>query len=149
MLNITNPFKLSNKLVIRLLKIFISIYSVCMLNYNLFLQLVKKPNEEKIILIFVELIIETILCYTIFNIERLCIAIKFKKFKQAFWYALYFSIYTILTINPINSAHTKVDLFKRIIGPGIINGVDVSKRISNFSRWFLGFIIIFIFYYNY
>lgn len=93
------------------------------------------------------LVLAFALCYTILNIEKI-----FKSFVQAekktgFLYALYFSVYTVLLFNPIDTIRTEATKFARVIGAGFNEGVDVTKRISNFSHWFIYFAIAFVLYF--
>lgn len=87
------------------------------------------------------------LCYTVLNIEKI-----FKSFVQAekktgFLYALYFSVNTVLLFNPIDTIRTEATGFARVMGAGFNAGVDVAKRTSNFSHWFIYFAIAFALYF--
>lgn len=89
------------------------------------------------------LMIAVALCFTVLWFENIFIVFKDSEKKQGFLYALYFSVYTTLYFNPLDSVQNEVTEFKRIIGEGMTAGVDVSKRISNFNHWFLVFVITF------
>ena len=89
------------------------------------------------------IIIAGALSYTILNIKEMLEVFKNTEKKQGFLYALYFAIYTILFFNPLESIHTQVTEFSRVIGSGLINGEDVLKRVNNFNYWFLYLLICF------
>ena len=97
-------------------------------------------------LLFV-IIITSGLCYTVINFEKLLETFLITEKKQGFLYALYFAVYLVLLFNPMDSVRTEVTEFKRVIGAGIVHGVDVSKRISNFSFWFIYLAVLFILFY--
>ena len=93
------------------------------------------------------LVLASALCYTVLSIEKI-----FKGFVQAekktgFLYALYFSVYTVLLFNPIDTIRTEATEFARVMGAGFNAGVDVAKRTSNFSHWFIYFAIAFVLYF--
>lgn len=87
--------------------------------------------------------IAAMLCYAIIFFEKIFAAFKAAEHKQGFLYALYFSVYAVLLFNPIDSIYTEVTEFSRIMGAGLVAGVDVSKRIGNFNRWFVCLAIVF------
>lgn len=93
------------------------------------------------------LIIASALLFTVFHFEDIFdVFIKAQK-KKGFFLAIYFSVYTVLFFNPLDSERTAVDEFRRMIGQGLNRGVDVSKRISNFNQWFFCLAILFSLFY--
>lgn len=64
--------------------------------------------------------------------------------KGQLWYSIYFAITLCLLFNPLEQNRNEITSFKRLIGPGVLQNVDVAKRVSNFSVWFLIFAITFI-----
>ncbi len=88
-----------------------------------------------------------ILCYTVLHFEKIFAVFKKTDRTQGFLYALYFAVYTVLLFNPIDAVRTEVTKFSRIIGIGMISGVDVSKRVSNFMHWFFCFAVVFFLFY--
>ena len=97
-------------------------------------------------LLFVAILAGT-LCYTILNIERLYTCFIHTEKKTGFLYALYFSVCTAFLFNPIGAARTKATEFTRVMGSAFNNGVDVAKRTSNFSHWFICFATVFVLYF--
>lgn len=88
------------------------------------------------------------LCFSVINIEKLYFSfIETRRDGKEFWYALYFAVYTVLLFNPLDSIRNEVVAFSRVMGAGFNDGVDVSKRISNFSHWFIYFAIAFVMYF--
>lgn len=83
------------------------------------------------------------LCISIWKFEEVYGAFLSSS-KYGFSYALFFSVSIILLYNPIDDIRTKVITFKRVIGMGLNNDVDVSRRISNFNNWFIAFGVVFI-----
>ena len=87
------------------------------------------------------------LCYSIFKFENFyhyyTISIK----KQGIWYAAYFSVSFTLLYNPINGVRNEVTEFNRVIGNALAENVDVSKRVSNFSHWFILFGVSFVLFF--
>ena len=73
--------------------------------------------------------------------------IRDTKDKEGLLYAIYFSLSLTLCVNPLAVTGNKVTKFKRVIGIGIINNIDVSRRIGNFFCWFLIFVVTFSFFY--
>ena len=67
-----------------------------------------------------------------------------KEEKGQLWYAFYFAVMIALQFNPMADERNRVVHFKRLIGAGIIQNVDVARRTSNFSCWFILFIISFV-----
>lgn len=98
----------------------------------------------RILYIFV---IAASLCFTVINIEKILKTFRIVEKKRGILYALYFSVYTVLIFNPLDTIRSEVTAFSRIIGAGINAGVDVSKRISSFSQWFIYFAVLFILFY--
>lgn len=99
--------------------------------------------ELLIKLLFV-IILTCSLGYTIINFKKLFQSFQSEGKKQGFLYALYFSIYLALFFNPVDPAHTEVTVFKRVIGIGLSDGIDVSKRIRNFNCWFICLAVLFV-----
>lgn len=93
------------------------------------------------------LVFLALLCYAIFKIEILYNCFKNTEDKKGFAYALYFSLQTTILFNPLEISRNKITNFKRVIGSGLITGVDVSKRIQNFNYWFICFAICFCLYF--
>ena len=87
------------------------------------------------------------LCYSVFKFENLyhhyTISIK----KQGIWYAVYFSVSFILIYNPIHAVRNEVTEFNRVIGNALAGNVDVSKRVNNFSHWFILFGVSFVLFF--
>ena len=86
------------------------------------------------------------LCVSVVRFEEVYSAFVKEK-KKGFSYALFFAVSLILTYNPIDSIRTEVIDFKRVMGAGLNANVDVSRRISNFNRWFVIFGIVFLLLY--
>ncbi len=84
------------------------------------------------------------LCYTVLKIEKMAAVYKHTAKKRGFLYALYFSVYIVRLYNPADALRTQVTDMSRTIGHGLINGVDVSKRVSNFNLWFLYMAVVFV-----
>lgn len=84
-----------------------------------------------------------IMCFTILNIEEIIDCFKKTDKKNGMLYALYCAESIVMIYNPLDSIRTEVTEFGRIIGAGLSAGVDVSKRTSNFSHWFIYFSITF------
>ena len=78
------------------------------------------------------------LCVSVIRFEKVYSAFVTEK-KKGFSYALFFAMSLILTYNPIDSIRTEVIDFKRVMGAGLNANVYVSRRISNFNRWFIIF----------
>lgn len=93
------------------------------------------------------LLLSTILCYAFINIKKLYTAYKNSERKKGFLYALYFSVFFTLLVNPLGGRLNQVSKFKRVIGQGLAHNTDISKRINNFSLWFLIFGIAYIIFY--
>ena len=87
------------------------------------------------------------LSYAIFHIETLCGYFRNSIEKKGFSYALYFSLQTTMLFNPLETNRSTVTEFKRVIGSGLIAGIDVTKRIRNFSGWFLYFAVVLCLYF--
>ena len=83
------------------------------------------------------------LCYIILNMEKIYASFINTEKKSGLLYALYFSVYTVLLFNPVDTIRTKAVEFARVIGVSINAGVDVTKRTSNFNHWFIYFAIAF------
>lgn len=87
------------------------------------------------------------LCFATFKIEKLYKVLINSKKKKGFQHALYFSVWSALLFNPLELVRNEVTEFNRVIGSGLISNIDVSKRISNFSNWFLLFAFLFILFF--
>ena len=83
------------------------------------------------------------LCYTIMRVEIIYDFYKTSKEGKSFWYAMYLSVTFILMYNPIEPGKMEVKDFERIIGSGLIQNIDVSRRIGNFHFWILLFAVFF------
>lgn len=112
-------------------------YKYMMLGYGL---------QLAISLLFI-LVLASALCYTILNIEKIVKNFLHAEKKKGFLYALYFSVHTVLLFNPIDTIRTEATEFFRVMGVGFNAGVDVAKRTSNFSHWFIYFAIAFALYF--
>lgn len=64
--------------------------------------------------------------------------------KGQLWYASYFAMMIAVLFNPMEDKRNSVIQFKRMIGQGIMQNVDVARRTSNFSCWFMLFIVTFV-----
>lgn len=62
--------------------------------------------------------------------------------KKGFWYAFYIALHLAMLYNPLERTRNEVTRFSRVIGAGFNAGIDVSRRISNFNRWFLLFCVL-------
>lgn len=88
-------------------------------------------------------IIAAALCYAVIFFEKVLECFRGGEKKKGFWYALYFSVHTVLLFNPLDKIRNEVTDFGKVIGQGIKEGVDVTRRISNFNQWFLCFAVLF------
>lgn len=77
------------------------------------------------------------LCYTVLHIKLL--VSEFEASRMGLLYAVCFAVTLVFLFNPMDEARTQVQSFKRVIGAGMLSNVDVSRRISSFSCWFLFF----------
>lgn len=87
------------------------------------------------------------LCYTVFNIEKIIEEFTQSEKKKGFLHAVYFATTLVLLFNPLDPKRTTVESWDRIIGYGIIQDIDVSRRISNFYQWMLLYGITLILFY--
>lgn len=117
-------------------------------------QYTKTEIEDKFgfaIHLFMISVLSCIIFYVVICFERIYVVYR-KNRKNGVWlYALYFSLLTVFSQNPIAETHTQLLDFKRIIGHGVDEGVDVSRRIANFNWWFLclaGSYIVFFLFFN-
>ena len=97
--------------------------------------------------IFIALILGAMLCWCVFNIERLLASCKKGKERKALPHALYFSVSFALLCNPLERSRNSVTGFDRIMGQGIMLDVDVTKRIGNFYLWLAVFAASFALFY--
>ena len=104
-------------------------------------------DMELLIKLLFVIILAYSLGYTIINFRKLFQAFQMEEKKQGFLYALYFSIYLALFFNPIDPEYTEVTVFKRVIGIGVSEGIDVSKRIRNFNFWFICLAVLFVLFF--
>lgn len=102
---------------------------------------------EFVLKIFFSLIMGLSLCYAIWDIESLYLSFKNSGHKKGIWYALYFSVSLIFLFNPLEMVKNKVTTFNRLIGASLMADIDVSKRIDNFTHWFILFAIAFALFY--
>lgn len=93
------------------------------------------------------LIFSFLLCFAVFNIDKLYDTYLNSEKKTGLLYALYFSVYTVLLFNPLEKIRNQITEFERVIGGGINAGVDVSKRTDNFNLWFVYFAVAFVLFY--
>ena len=77
------------------------------------------------------------------KIEELVAEYRQNFTKKSIIWALVVSLSVMLSFNPLQSEHVSVDNFSRIIGIGVISGIDVEKIISNFMSFFFLFAILF------
>lgn len=97
--------------------------------------------------LMIYLALTSALCFAVFNFEKLMKEWSSKYYPKGVWYAMYFATTLVLVFNPIDAIRVEMDSFKRVIGAGLIENVDVTKRISNFNFWYIYFIIAFIIFY--
>lgn len=102
---------------------------------------------ELIITVVFSLLMGMALCYSVIRFEKLYALFCDAKKKDGLWMALYFSVSFVLLNNPLETIKNEVSEFGRVIGNGIVNNVDVSKRIGNFTNWFILFAISFVLFY--
>lgn len=79
--------------------------------------------------------------------------LKYKKYiiegkKEQIWWAVYLALSGSLLFSPLSEKSLRVENFKRVIGAGIIDNVDVARRIQNFNTWFLLFAVLFLAFYG-
>lgn len=96
--------------------------------------------------IFAALIVLS-LCYTVVKFEKVYASFKEIHSGNAVLYALFFSAYGAFLFCPTNPKLNGVSDFNRTFGIGFIANTDVTKRIDNFSFWFLCFAVTFILLY--
>lgn len=98
-----------------------------------------------------DIIIASILCFAlciaVFKVQRKDIYCYKNINVNSLLYALYFSMHTVMLFNPLDVIQIEVTKFSRIIGDGIVSGIDISRRISNFFIWFVAFGVTFCLYY--
>ena len=87
------------------------------------------------------------LCYAVVVIEKLIEAWKNEHSTKSLPYAIYFAVTLVFVFNPLESKRIEVNSFERVIGKGISENVDVVRRISNFSQWFVYFAVAFSLFY--
>ena len=102
---------------------------------------------EIFIKVFSALILWLLLSYTVFHIETMWIAFKQAEKKAGLPYAAFFAVIVAMLFNPLASARNQMTKFSRVIGTGVVSGVDVSKRVSNFYVWYLLFGLAFVGFY--
>lgn len=90
------------------------------------------------------LVMTVALCYTIWNFEQIYAMFRCTHKKKGVLYATYFSTSFALFYNPLEQTRNEVSEFKRVIGTGLADNVDVSKRIANFNGWFVLLGVLFI-----
>ncbi len=88
-----------------------------------------------------------IICYVILKFEQIYEEYRKKKQKGNWLFAIYFSLLMVFSINPLTESQNQISEFKRIIGQGVNDGLDVSKRISNFNCWFICFAFSYVIFY--
>lgn len=77
------------------------------------------------------------LCFSVCKVEILYKEYKEKLNKYSVLYAIYFSLSFVQFFNPLDFLRNKLTEYDRVMGAGVLAGVDVSKRIHNFQYWFL------------
>ena len=87
------------------------------------------------------------LCYAVVVIEKLIETWKNEHSTKGILYAIYFAVTLVFCFNPLESKRIEVNSFNRVIGKGISENVDVARRISNFSQWFVYFVVTFTLFY--
>lgn len=92
-------------------------------------------------------VLAVFLCYTICNVEKMVHALSVSTHKGSFLYAFFYASSLTLIFNPLDHANNEVVEFNRVIGMGILDNMDVSRRISNFQQWFLYFAVFFVLFY--
>jgi len=92
---------------------------------------------EFLIKLFFLLVMIVALYYLIWNFEQIYTMFSCTRKKKGVLYAAYFSISFALFYNPLEPTRNVVSEFKRIIGTGLADNADVSKRIANFNCWFI------------
>lgn len=102
---------------------------------------------ELLIAVVLTLLMGFAMCYSVFNIEELVSKFFGSKKREGFLAALYFSVSSVLLYNPLEAISNDVSKFSRVIGDGLIANVDVSKRVSNFSHWFILLAVTFVLFY--
>ncbi len=126
-----------NKTVNTLACGFQSTYRYMLLGYRL----------QLYISVLIALVLGLIFCFSVINFEMLYFAFSCTEQKKGFWYAVFFSVYTVMMFNPLETVRNEAEKFDRVIGAGLNAGIDVSKRVSNFSCWFIFLTILFVMYY--
>lgn len=99
--------------------------------------------ELSVSLLFI-LFIAMALGYTVINIEKVFRCYLESESKEGILYAVYFSVYTVLLFNPLDSVRNEVSKFSRVMGMGFNAGIDVTKRTNNFMIWFISFALFFV-----
>ncbi|GEM_PF-1376703 len=87
------------------------------------------------------------LCLSVFRIEALYRGLRSALKRRGAAGALFFSALLIRLQNPLEAVRLSMSGFDRQIGSGVLANVDVSRRISQFSRWFLFFAVFFALFY--
>lgn len=90
------------------------------------------------------LLLALALAYAIYKFEDLIILFSHSGRKEGLSYAIFLSVTATLFYNPLDTWRNQITEFSRVIGIGVVNGVDATKRASNFSLWYLFWGITFI-----
>lgn len=102
---------------------------------------------KTLINLFFLLILLSLLCYAVYNIDTLFANYKHTEKKQGALWSLFLSFVFILWFNPLLRDRIIVSEFQRSIGDGILSDWDVSKVISNYTNWFIVFALSLIIFY--
>lgn len=102
---------------------------------------------ELLMAVFFHFLMGIAMCFAIFRIQDLLKVFSESDNKEGILTALFFSVSAALAFNPLETINNEVTEFGRVIGRGLIANVDVSKRISNFSHWFILFAVSFVLFY--
>lgn len=88
------------------------------------------------------LFLSSLLCYVICNFELLIKCYKETERKQGTIWAIFMAVVFVFLYNPLSEHINEVDSFDRVIGQGIIFGIDCSKIINHFTIWFFVFALV-------
>ncbi len=97
--------------------------------------------------IFFYVLMAVALGFAVWKFEDLYRSFQKSERKQGLWYAVYFSVSFALFGNPLGSAQNQMDEFRRVIGAGVLSGMDASKRVHNFHTWLFFFAASFVLFF--
>lgn len=131
------------------IKIAVSAWMLSLVFRGIFLSdILRHTDVDQIIVRTVlGLLLSVFLVYSIWNVEKLLNTFREKDCKQSFLYAIYYAASVALCFNPMDNAYNEVTAFHRVIGIGILDNTDVSKRINDFNLWFILFAVSFVLFY--